>query len=127
MPVNECIPYFEDADRVTGHCTATVRGKRFVVVSGNLQTDNNIAVAEAGAGGAAFAVSGYDGATGAKIPLISGNQIVPVTAGAALTAGQEVQSDATGRAIPLAAGKSLGKVLTAQSTVDADAMIKINL
>lgn len=127
MPANECIPYFEDADRVTGHCTATVRGKRFVAVSGNLQTDNNVAVAEAGSGVAAFGVAGYDGATGAKIPVITGNQIVPVLAGAALTAGQEVQSDAQGRAIPLAAGKSLGKVLTAQSTVDADAMIKINL
>lgn len=127
MPANEAIPYFEDGDRLTGHCTATVRGKRFVVVSGNLQTDNNIAVAEAGAGAAAFGVAGYDGATGAKIPVITGNQVVPVLAGAALTAGQQVQSDAAGRAIPLATGVSLGKVLTAQSTVDADAMIKLNL
>ena len=47
--------------------------------------------------------------------------IVPVTAGATLTAGQEVQTDATGQAIPFAAGVKAGYVLNgAASGADAE-------
>ena len=50
--------------------------------------------------------------------------IVPVTAGAAITAGQEVQSDATGQAIPLAAGKPAGLAMSG-AAAGADCQVKI--
>jgi hypothetical protein len=71
-------------------------------------------VAQCVAGDRAFGVAGFDGANaGDVIPVINGPGIVvPMNAGAAITAGQEVQSDANGDAIPLAAGKSNGMALS---------------
>lgn len=128
MPTNECIPVLEPATRPSGYCTAAVRGKRFVVISatppGGMMGTENIRIAEAGAGGNAVAVSVHDGAINETIPLVRGGAWVPVVCGAALTAGQAVQSDAQGRAIPLGAGVKLGTALEDQSTVDADVVIQ---
>lgn len=131
MPTNECIPYFEPATRPTGRCTAAVRGKRFVsssatIPGGPIGTEN-IRVAESAAGAHSIAVAAYDGAINEEIPLLRGHMIVPVTAGAALTAGTAVQTDATGRAIPLAAGVKLGVCVSDQATVDSDVAIALNL
>jgi hypothetical protein len=60
------------------------------------------------AGGKAYGVSQID-AEMAGDPLSVGvTGVLLVFAGASITAGQEVQSDATGRAIPLASGKPNG-------------------
>lgn len=131
MPTNECIPILEPATRPSGYCTAAVRGKRFVAISatppGGMLGTENIRIAEAGAGAHAVAVSVYDGAINETIPLVRADTWVPVTCGAALTAGQAVQSDAQGRAIPLAAGVKLGVALEDQATVDADVTIQLNI
>lgn len=128
MPDNESIPYFDPMEPVTGHCTAAVRGKRFVAISGSpvggMIGTENPRIAEAGAGVKAFGVSAYDGAINEEIPTLSG-VITPVVAGAALVAGQEVQSDGQGRAIPLAAGRPSGQAVEDQATVDADVAIKV--
>jgi hypothetical protein len=47
-----------------------------------------------------------------------------VVCGATITAGQEVQSDANGAAIPLAAGKANGIAMTGAAAA-ADAEIKL--
>lgn len=126
MPANECIPYHEPGQRLTGTPTTAVVGKRFVAISGNQQADGTWSIAPSAAGGRALGVASYDGAVGAKVPVVAGaGYIVPVTAGAALTAGQEVEADATARAIPLAAGRALGVVMTAQATVNSDAKIRL--
>lgn len=136
MPANECIPYKEPGQSFSFKATAAVRGKRFVVASGNrtggggggLSTDlaNLYQCAEAGAGGHAVGVSKYDVANGAAGGAHTGG-IVPVTAGAAIAAGQAVQSDAEGRAIPLAAGVKLGVCLNGVGAAAADAEIKLAL
>lgn len=131
MPTNECIPYFEPATRPSGYCTAAVRGKRFVAPSADIPGGpggtENMRVAEAGDGVAAVAVSCYDGAIDETIPLVRGVAIVPVTAGAAITAGQPVQSDAQGRAVPVSTGIQLGVAVAAQGTVDSDVAIALQL
>jgi hypothetical protein len=51
--------------------------------------------------------------------------IVPVAAGAAVVAGVQVESDATGRAITLAAGIACGLAVTSQAVVDSDVYVKL--
>lgn len=135
MPANECIPYKESGSAITFKATAAVTGKRFVAPSGNrtggpgLSTDlaNVYQCAHAGAGAHAIGVSKYDVANGALGGAhASAGMIVPVTAGAALAAGQAVQSDANGQAIPLAAGVKLGVCMNGAAG-GADAEIRLAL
>jgi hypothetical protein len=115
---NDMVRTKEPAADVTGQATAAVVGCRFLRISaartnrfnvlGATGDGNNYRVAHAAAGGPCFGVSKYDQPTiGGKVGVARGG-IVTVLAAAALTAGQEVQSDANGSAIVLAAGKSLG-------------------
>lgn len=84
--------------------TATVSPHRFVTAAG----------AHAGAGAAAHGVSQGDGASGDTIAVtVLGSAIVE--AGAAISAGAEVQSDSVGRSTTSAGGIILGRALTAAS------------
>ena len=127
-PNNLANPFYEEGDELTCYCTAAVVGMTFVKISGPRQpggpnlvggaiTDavvgGNVSVAPAAAGDKVFGVAMYDQAIGNLVPVYRHPKVMPVTAGAALTAGQEVQSDANGNAIPLAAGKAAGQVLDA--------------
>jgi hypothetical protein len=120
---NSIVPLYEPGTRITAAVTAAVTGGKFVRPSGNFQSGpllstasdgGNIQVATCGAGLRALGVAGYDGATaGDKIPVICGHDIVvPMTAGAAITAGQEVESDANGNPIPLATGRPNGMAIS---------------
>lgn len=136
MPSNLATPYYEDGDEITGFCTAGVTGKTFVKISAARQaggprsgvsdsvTGGNVSVAPAVAGDKVFGVAQYDQITGNLVPVLRHPKIVPVTAGAALTAGQEVQSDASGHAIPLAAGKAAGQVIDDCASA-ADAQVSL--
>lgn len=134
MPANECIPFKEPAATFTARCSAAVTGKRFVVVSGDrtggggggaegsvtvgvgLSTDaeNVYKIKQAGAKVAVVGVSGWDAASGAETKVFGRGHgtILPVTAGAAIAAGVEVESDAEGKAITLAAGIAVGQCMT---------------
>jgi hypothetical protein len=112
----DAIPFKKPGEDFSGHATAAVTGARFLAISGDRTSGPglsstaegaNYRVAHCGAGLRAIGVSMYDAPINGKVGILAGG-IVPVLAGAAITAGQEVQSDATGQAIPLAAGKSLG-------------------
>lgn len=107
---NDMVRVREPGQDLTGQVTAAVTGKRFLRISGArankfnvLGTDgtgNNHKVAHSAAGGHAIGVSKYDQPTvGGKVGVACGG-IAVVTAGAALTAGQYVMSDANGQAIP---------------------------
>jgi hypothetical protein len=116
---NQCIPFQEDADRVTGQCVEEVKGKRFVSTVENLLSGpgmpataqvgasdpvdgGNFMVAHCPAGARALGVSTWDEVSGGKIGIIS-EGIVPVTAGANLAAGQTVAVGAEGKAVAAAA------------------------
>jgi hypothetical protein len=118
---NAISPLYKPGGTLTGHATAAITGGRFVSVSAapasgpalNTATDgSNVKITTTGAGAKADGVAGYDAAAAAdKIPFhLDG--VVPVTAGGTVTAGQEVESDAQGRAITLASGKACGKAFT---------------
>lgn len=153
MPANECIPTKSPATTVTGQATGAITGKRFVVISAarvgggltggtsqvttsgpgyganTLSTDvaDVYQIAQASvSGSAALGVAGWDTAAGGildKVYKCGVGHILPITAGAAITAGQEVQTDASGRAIPLAAGKALGYAVDAASGAGVDCEI----
>lgn len=137
MPVNEAIAYYDAGEDITCHCEAAVTGKRFVAISDPMQAGfaglastsagGNPVVSPAGAGVKAFGVATYDAAIGAKVPVMRGHKVVPVTSGAAITAGAEVESDATGRAITLAAGKALGIALNTTTAAGQDTVVALDL
>lgn len=125
---NDCIPYFEeDGDRLTCTPTAAVSGKRFVAISGNIQADGTFSVAPPAAGGRVFGVAAWDSPIGGKVTVLrTSNMILPVTLGAAgLAAGAEVQVDATGAVVALAAGRAVGFLLTAGGAIGDDAFLAL--
>lgn len=120
---NECIPFKEPGADVTGQASANVTGKRFLGITGNMQADGSLTVAHATAGTRAIGVAKYDAASGAKVGIIRGRgMVVPVTAGANITAGARVEVGTNGQAIPLASGVAVGYAETA-ATSGQDARI----
>lgn len=118
---NAILPLYDDADHLTGRATAAIGGGRFVVISGDLEASpilsasapstsgGNMKIAQAGAGARALGVAAYDAAAdGDKIHVYTGRQVVPMVAGANITAGVQVESDANGKPITLASGIANG-------------------
>ena len=137
---NECVPYYMPGAHVTGRCTAAVTGKRFLAVD-TTQTGANafapeglksstslvgqlVPVKHCGAGARALGVSQRDKANGEPIGVIM-EGVVPVTSGAAVTPGQEVESDANGKAIPLNTGKAIGLALSHATATDQTLAVKL--
>lgn len=133
MPANEALRFKKPGEDLTGKATAAVTGKRFLGISANrtgggaggLSTDlaNVYSVAHATAAGVVIGVSAHDAASGSLVGVLSGG-IVPVTAGATITAGQRIEVGTNGQAIPLAAGIAVGVAMTGAAS-GADAEIKL--
>lgn len=113
----ESIALYEPGEDITGRCTAAVVGRRFVKISGNRGSNavsdsvvgGNVPIAHADAAGRIFGVAAYDGAIGAGVGVKRAAKLVTeVDAGAAIAAFEEVEVGATGKAVPLAAGKAVG-------------------
>lgn len=121
--VNECIPYYEGGCRLTGNPDSAVTGKTFVQVAGPRSDGENILVETCAAEGRSLGVASMDAAEGEKVTIIT-EGVVPVTAGANITAGQEIESDAAGKAVPLATGLALGLAIDDASS-GADSQIKL--
>jgi hypothetical protein len=106
---NDLIPFKRPGEDVTGHCTAAVTGKRVLRISGNRTSGpglsstaegGNYQVAHCnGATQVPFGVSKYDAPLGGKVGVVR-EGIVPITAGATITAGELVMADANGQVIP---------------------------
>jgi len=123
----DCIPFYEPGGKLTGHTTAAVEGRRFLKVSGNRQSGpglvpdpltlgdgSNYRVAHADAGGFAIGVAAWTAAINTKVTVHAvPGMIVPVDAGADITAGAEVEVGVAGRAIPKASGIAVGRAMTA--------------
>lgn len=126
MPNNTCVPLFPDPKDISVRATAAVVGKTFADISANIQSGpaittaaldaaydgGNVQAATCGVGVKPIGVFAYDRAEGELVPLkcVPGS-VVPVTAGAAITAGQEVQSGAGGKAVPLTPAAAIAATL----------------
>jgi hypothetical protein len=122
MAANECIPYFDSGEDVTARAEAAVTGKRFVGISdpqdgpANMGLDSAasgglVVCSHAAAGSKPLGVASYDAAINGRFYVIRGQKILPVRAGANITAGQEVEVGTDGQAIPLAAGIAAGRAV----------------
>jgi hypothetical protein len=139
MPTNTCTPLFDGGDDpITVRASAGVTGKRFGAISANIQSGpdittavlpttwdgGNLQAATCGAGLRADGVFAYDQVSGGVLPFWQSGNIVPVTAGATITAGQEIEVGTAGKAIPLAAGKAVGKAYTSAASA-ADCYVEL--
>jgi hypothetical protein len=115
---NALIPLFEEGDRPTVAVTAAIGSGKFVKPATGFQggplldlsgpttpltKGNLMQAALCGAGQRAFGVLAWDTTAADDVaPMIATptGMIIPMTAGATITAGQEVQSDASGNPIP---------------------------
>lgn len=113
---NAIVALFDDADDLTAAVTAAVGAGKFVKISasfqggplldvstvaGPLTKGNLMQVAACVAGDKAIGVTKWDTvAADDVVGLYSGNQIVPMVAGANVTAGNKVMSDANGLPVP---------------------------
>ncbi len=109
MATNPAVPFWDEANTFTGHASAAITGKRFVSISGARIGDNpRVAHAVGSATVKPVGVSAYDAASGAKVTVYSApGLIMPVTVAGAVTAGQPVYSDATGKATATNPGSAI--------------------
>lgn len=139
MPANICVPLFKGGDKdTTVRVTADVVGKTFGAISANIQSGpvittavlpttydgGNLQMATCGAGLKADGVFAYDQTSGGVVPVLGSGNIVPVTAGGTVTAGQQVEVGSNGRAITLASGIAVGKATTS-ATVGNDCFVDL--
>src|SRR6476661_5426544 len=114
MVGNLCTPYYEPGSRITGRATgAAVVGKTFICVAADKDpgsreldpaaTGGNVkiktAVAADATAGHVIGVAEHDAAQNKLTPFLRGGFVVPVTAGAALNAGDLVTAGANGKAV----------------------------
>ena len=142
MPANICVPLFKGGEKnVTVRTTAAVVGKTFGSISANIQSGpeltvatlpatydgGNFQAATCGTGLKPDGVFAYDVVSGDVVPLIrqQGGAIVPVTSGAAITAGAEVEVGAAGKVITLATGKVAGKATTTAAGANVDCYVEL--
>lgn len=125
MPLNICVPQFKGGNPdETVRVTADVVGKTFGATSADIQSGpalttvalgtydgGNLQAATCGLGIKPDGVFAYNQASGGVVPFLKSGSTLPVTAGAGVTAGQEVQSDAAGKAVPLAAISAVAATL----------------
>lgn len=105
----DVVPFWTPGESLTCHVEAAVTGGRFVDISGP-RVDGNPQISPAAPAGNAIGVAARDKGAGLKVMVFCApGQIVPVRAGAALAAGQEVEVGAGGTAVPLAAGAAVGR------------------
>jgi hypothetical protein len=139
VPANECIPLYDDGDEIPVHAANALTGKRFAVITGRQSgyaagTGINIGLDTSSTGGnytadvpaasvACAGVVAYDCASGDKVTLLR-RKVLPVTCGATVTVGSQVEVDNAGRVINLASGKAVGLALTG-NTVGLDAEILV--
>lgn len=132
----DAIPLYDDGDYLPCVASAAVIGRRFVAVSGNRSADGNLTVAhaDASAGAKVLGVAQFDAdpadAEDGHVTVAAGvNLIVPVTAAAALVAGDSVTSDATGQAVAVAGAagtvQHAAGVVVDAAAAGADAFVRL--
>lgn len=143
---NECVPYYKPGSDITGECQEDIIGMRFVSIDasvdpgwqpeglkgnadllGATSSANVVPIIQTGAGEDAVGVSQRDGAEGSLLTFLNEpGMVLPVRAGAAIVPGDPVQSDGTGRAIPVAAGVRLGRAWSRATAADQIVAVELD-
>lgn len=137
---NAILPLYRPGAELTARASAAIGAGKFVVPTGAfeggpaldistptspLTGGNNFRVALAGAGVKAIGVTAWDtAADGDKVTIFAGGHVVPMTAGANITSGAEVESNASGNPIALASGRANG-ICISTATSGNTAWIKL--
>lgn len=123
---NECIPLYTPGATVTAEVAAAdVKGKTFVDLSGGM-AGGLPKVKTATAASLKWGVAVRDGKVGGRVPVIRAKGVIlPVTAGAAFAAGDELEVGAGGKAVKFNAGTKVGRALDAATAADKDVFIEL--
>lgn len=115
MVNNTCVPFYEPGGHITGLASEALTGKTFVAITADRdETHNAVVVGTPDAAGRVFGVASHDAAISSYVTIIRGpGFVVPVTAAGAIAAFAEVEVDATGKVVTLAAGAAVGFAVTA--------------
>lgn len=119
------VPYYQPGDTPTGHASGAITGKRFVSISG-ARVEEHPRIAQTGAGLAAVGVAATDIASGARGAFYA-EGVVPVEAGGAVTAGDPIKSDASGKAVPQGGSGIILGYAWDDAANGADVPVKLNV
>jgi len=106
MAINQFPPRFRKGTEPTpAIASGTVLGGTFVKIVGDKDADGNYVMAHCGLGDRAAGVAEYDAdsSLGSRFAVTPPPSVARVQPGTNITAGEEIQSDANGKAIPLGA------------------------
>lgn len=137
---NAIVPLYNPGVQLTARAVAAIAAGKFIRFSGAfeggplldistplspLTGGNNFRVALCGAAAKASGVSAWDtAADGDKVLIYGPGEVVPMVAGANITGGDEVESNASGNPIPLASGRACGQAL---ATAASSAVVYVRL
>lgn len=128
MSLNTQLPIidvFSPGRDLTGVSTTTVVPFTFLAIAGARDSSGALKVTTATAAGQTCGVCKYGVDAGQLTGIARGNaRVVWVTAGAAITAGQQVQVGAGGTAVPLTSGAAVGYAI---DTAASGALAAISL
>lgn len=129
LPLNTQIPIVElyEGRNLPALATAAVVPYTFAAIAGPRDTETGaVTVTTAAAAGPSCGVVKYQAAAGGMTGLARGNaRIVYVTAGAAITAGQDVEVGANGAAVPHASGIAVAYAVDTVTT--AGTLVPVSL
>ena len=123
-PVNPSFEVYSDNRTTPATAVGPITGSTFVklVAGGTFQSPK---VSTCGAGEQAFGIASWDAVDG-EVFTVHQIGTHTVKAGAALVAPLQVQSDAAGKAIALAAGVRLGQI-EHDAALNADVAVRLSL
>lgn len=110
MAINQFNARYKPGQELPVIAKTAIRGGRFARISDTKDADGNYQCGECGLGQHADGVAQYDSdvTNGNRIALVRPPAVARVVPGAALSAGDIVQSDSQGRAIPYVGGTAAG-------------------
>lgn len=106
---NDATAYYDAGADISGHASVAMSGKRFCVIAATRRAggpagisdtgDGNVVVGVPALGARIFGVTSHDVALNGKVNIMRAPKVVPVRAGAAMTANTEVMTNAAGEAV----------------------------
>jgi len=125
IDTTHALPFWDDGDTLSCHVTADVAAKQLVSIAGP-RNGGQPSIAPTAAGKRHLGVASRTAVAGEQVMVYSApGYVVPVIAGAAISAGQDLESDGNGHVIPHTTGVVVGSALD-DAAAGADAVVKLS-